>query len=279
VPLTVPNVTSKASEKEQARMQAQVGNLRKVGGIFLIDEVKETKRLETKEREMDLKKVPTVYIKNCVDGHYHLTMRTVKVLIESCKNTTVVLDGDVLTSTVEVWKCENFTLQANTQVKTLQLDLSKKVTLQYNKKENFGALVWADVHDTKINFGDSKEHDIETGFEHMLKVHPDSHVQVDQFIVRFLDGKLTTERCVRLKNGFLSTEREAVEWEKRNETIKQAHVDEFLKNAGIQLKKSKDVKRIDRNADCPCGSGKKHKKCCANKKELTGTEEVKKAIV
>lgn len=83
---------------------------------------------------------------------------------EGCKNTTVVLEGDILTRTVEVWKCENFTLQVlvrflcslcgstfaiavaflrvlalttgcsavldvqvKTQVKTLQLDIMKGV--------------------------------------------------------------------------------------------------------------------------------------------------------
>jgi len=275
----VPNVQSKLSEKEQARLQAQIGNLRKVGGIFVTDETKETKKFETKSRETDLKLVPTVYIKNCNDCHYHIAQRSTKVLIESCKNTTVILDGDILTRTVEIWKCENFTLQVGTQIKTLQLDLMKGVNMTFEKQEHFGAIVWANIEDAKLSFADAKQHDIETGFKQMLTDHPDSHVDVDQFIIRLIDSKLTIERCVRLKNGFLSTEREAVEWEKRNESKKAAYVEDFLKEAGVHLKKSKDAKRVDRNADCPCGSGKKYKKCCANKKELTGTEEVKKAIV
>lgn len=32
------------------------------------------------------------------------------------------------------------------------------------------------------------EHDLKTGFKEMLKEHPDSHKDVDQFIVRFLEG-------------------------------------------------------------------------------------------
>jgi hypothetical protein len=34
--VTVPNVASKLSDKEQARLQAQIGNLQKVGAIFVV---------------------------------------------------------------------------------------------------------------------------------------------------------------------------------------------------------------------------------------------------
>ena len=40
--------------------------------------------------------------------------------------------------------------------------------------------------------------------------------------VRIVGDKILSELCIRLKNGHVSTEREAVVWEKRNEAAKDA---------------------------------------------------------
>lgn len=45
------------------------------------DENKETKKFETKTRELDLKLVPTVYIKSCNDCNYTIAQRSTKILI------------------------------------------------------------------------------------------------------------------------------------------------------------------------------------------------------
>jgi len=79
------------------------------------------------------------------------------------------------------------------------------------------------------------------------------------------------ERCVRLKNGYLSTEREAVDWERRNEKKKDEYMQNFLKEAGIHLKKAPGSDNQPKpNEKCPCGSGKKFKRCCEGKKKVTG---------
>jgi hypothetical protein len=72
-----------------------------------------------------------------------------------------------------------------------------------------------------------------------------------------------------LANGFLSTDREATDWEKRNTIKKDAYVQDFLKEAGLTLNKS-EKKKVPPNDPCPCGSGTKYKRCCMNKIELTG---------
>jgi len=282
-PVPVPNVTSKLSEKEQAKLQAQLGNMQKVAAtLFVLGAENETKEWQLAKKETDLKQVPTCYFKNCTNGKYTIgaNHRTVKVLIEGCKNTTFTFDGDILTRTVEVWRCEGCQFNINTQVKTLQLDLSSNMQLRYKEKDHFGSIVWAAADELQLSFADAKQHDLRTGFKEMVQAHPDSKKDLDQFIIRFVDDKLLPERCIRLKNGFLSTEREALDWEKRNEVKKQQYLDDFFKNSGVHLKKAKDAtKKVSPNAECPCGSGKKHKKCCMNKKELSGTEEPKKAVV
>jgi len=172
---------------------------------------------------------------------------------------------------MEVWKCKKFTLQLNHEVRTLQLDMMEGIKVNFAKLSFMGSIIWNQLRTTQVTFRDQKKHDFKTGFEEMKKLFPDSHFDTDQFIIRFHQGKILEERCVRLKNGYLSTEREAVEWDKRNNVTKDRYVKDFLKEAGIHLKKvpgsTTDPKP---NEKCPCGSGKKFKRCCQGKEKVTG---------
>ena len=70
---------------------------------------------------------------------------------------------------------------------------------------------------------------------------------------------------MRLRNGHLSTEREAVDWERRNEQKRNEYVQNFLKQAGISLNRApadRSRPRVKPNQACPCGSQRKFKKCC-----------------
>lgn len=226
---------------------------------------------------IQLQDVPVVFIKDCHDCQYTVAHRTTKIFVESCSNLTLTLDASIVTRTVEVWKCSNTNININTAVKTLQLDLMKgDCNVNWQRAELFysGSIVWQNVESLAIKFADKPQHDMSTGFKDMVALLPDSNVDIDQFIIRFLgkeeaDYKLVPERCIRLKNGFLSTEREAIEWDKRNEAIKEAHVAAFLKESGIKLNAKQD-KKIPMNAECPCKSGKKYKKCCFGVKEAAG---------
>ena len=84
-------------------------------------------------------------------------------------------------------------LQVNTEVKTLQLDLlSGTCVVNWKRAELFfgGSLVWQSVEALSVNFADAAQHDLRTGFAAMLALLPDSDVNIDQFIVRFL-GKVS----------------------------------------------------------------------------------------
>lgn len=281
----VPNVTAKRDDKEQARLQAQIGNMRKQNGQFVLDEVDKTYTLERQGEDkledgtMDLKAVPAVYFSGCKNGQYTIDHRVSKILVENCENLTIVLNGKLLTSTIEIWKCKGIHLQSNTKVKTLQLDIMTGMKVTYKSKDNFQSIVWQDVDTIDIAFEDEPNFNLNTGFAHMIEQFPDSEVSIDQFIVRFvpeLGEGLTSERCVRLKNGHLSTEREAAEWDKRNVAAKENFKEQFLKEAGIKLNRNTDQKKILPNAPCSCGSGKKYKKCCRDKQVISGLHESQK---
>jgi len=269
----VPNVVPKMDPKEQAKMQAMFGNLQKQHALYYLDDKDKTVVLEDKIEEgeaLDLKKLPSIYIKNCKDSSYTFNQRVVKVLIEGCENVTVIMNGTVLTNTMEIWKCKNFTLKLNHEVRTLQLDMNSDFKVDFSKVAHLGSIVWNQLETTRVTFGDRKDLDLTTGFTEMKEKYPDSVFVSDQFIIRLIEGEILQERCVRLKNGYLSTEREAIDWDKRNIIKKDQYMQEFLKGAGIRLNKSQGAEEQKPNEKCACGSGKKFKRCCQGKKTATG---------
>jgi hypothetical protein len=257
-------------------MEAMMGRLsdEKQKNLFLVDQTGKTETFEAPETtEINLKSVPIVYIKNCKDGNYTFNRRTTKIFIENCENCTVTINQSVLTNTIEAWKGGKLSLNVNTECKTLQLDILKGVTVVYGEKAHMGSLVWNALDDFVLEFGDAKETTLKSGTAQVKEQYEDA-LEVDQFIVRFLSGKLTQERCIRLKNGHLSTEREAIEWDKRNTKAKEAYMNKFMKEAGIHLNKSEKKQKTKPNEKCPCNSGKKFKKCCMNIKTAEGTTGV-----
>jgi len=227
----------------------------------------------------------TVYFKNNKNGKYHLDSACTKVLIEGCHNTEIHLNGRINTEVVELWNCENLTLvvSSNSKAKTLQVDLSKNLTVRFVDKSSFGQIIWAGIDNLDLQVGDDN---LSTGVEKVDRSEiPDFKERFDQFIVRYVKGKLLQELVVRLDNGFPTTEREAAafdEQKEKNDRLYEAHVRRMIstKVAGIsdkldQLSKT-EVKKVGRNDPCTCGSGKKYKKCCEGKEGLT--EEQKKQI-
>lgn len=288
----IPNVVPKSDAKEQARLQAQIGNMRQQNSQFIVNEVEKKYTLEKKGEDtpaaegsgaLDLSTVPAVYFSSCKKSEFVVDHRTSKILIESCDDCVIEINGKILTACVEIWKCNNVHLKLNTKVKTLQADIMAGLKLDYALAENMQSIVWQDVDKIDISFLDNSNPRLLTGHAHMQEVFPDSDMKIDQFIIRFvpeLGPGLQPERCVRLKNGFLSTEREAADWDRRNEKARDLFVENFLREGGIHLNKDKSAgKKIPPNSICSCGSKKKYKNCCMKKKAITGLHETQKPKV
>eukprot|EP00457_Paulinella_chromatophora_P009185 gb/GEZN01009241.1/.p1 GENE.gb/GEZN01009241.1/~~gb/GEZN01009241.1/.p1 ORF type:complete len:302 (+),score=55.17 gb/GEZN01009241.1/:36-941(+) len=271
----VPNVVPKRDPKEQQKMEAMMGRLKdeKQQNLFIVDQTGKTETFdapsESQDGVLNLKAVPIVYMKNCKKGNYTFNRRTTKFFIENCEDVTVTVNQNVLTNTIEAWKGGGLTLNVNTDCKTLQLDMLKKVAVTFKQHEHMGCIVWNQLEDFAVQFADRKDQSVSSGLEEAKKKWQDSN-EVDQFIIRFHDGKCLEERCIRLKNGHLSTEREAIDWDKRNTTARQKYMDQFMKEAGIHLNKSEGKAKLKPNDPCSCNSGKKYKKCCMNLKTAEG---------
>jgi hypothetical protein len=267
----VPNVKPKMDPEEQKKYNAMFGQLQQQATISLLNKKGTTEviKLEKGEDGTDLKSTPTLIIKDCNDIKVLVERRTTKILVQNCENISLTLNHKLLTNTLECWRGSNVTLNINVQLKTMQLDLLQNVEVNFLKAEDFGSLIWNSIEDTKITFADHPSFNTTTGLAERKTVLPDS-TEVDQFIVRIVEGRLLNERCVRLKNGFLSTEREAVDWEKRNDLARERYMSKFMKEAGIALNRDENKNEQAPNSKCNCGSGKKYKVCCKGKRVVTG---------
>jgi len=135
-------------------------------------------------------------------------VETVKWLIEKCNDCTFRISGVLKTGTIEAWRCKNLTLIVDTDVGTLQLDLSENITVISTHKVYLGSIVQAGINSLSIAFEDHPEFNCVSGLEELKKSHPGIDEKFDQYITRFIEGKLLTELVLRHADGFHTTERE-----------------------------------------------------------------------
>uniref|UniRef100_A0A7S0Z021 Adenylate cyclase-associated CAP C-terminal domain-containing protein n=1 Tax=Hemiselmis tepida TaxID=464990 RepID=A0A7S0Z021_9CRYP len=157
--------------------------------------------------------LPVVHLKGCrqCDVDIPSGTKVVKVLVEGCLKVNLRLSRcTIATSTLEIWRSDGCSVAVDCDVGTLQADLCKSLSLEYARKAQLGSLVQAGMQDLKVSFLDAPEEGFTTGLEQLRAQHPDQTINddTDQFITRVLDGKVTTERILRLSNDYPTTQRE-----------------------------------------------------------------------
>ncbi|EGG13514.1 hypothetical protein DFA_11275 [Cavenderia fasciculata] len=250
---------------EDKKADAQLGSGAKDQEVFFVKDENKV----TKELDKSISQKATIYFKGCKDGNYTISARAVKIMIEACQRCTFNFKGRIYTNTIEAWKTVDLTLNImNDQVKTLQADMSSRMTVQFDTRDSLHSLVWSGVNDLKVKFEDEPTFVHTTGFEQMKQLYAPQELSfsVDQFTTRIVEKEITTEQIVRLANGYPTTEREAKQFDNQQE-LNAKRAEEFIRNKlkenGITLgSKGIPKKEAGRNEPCPCGSGKKNKKCC-----------------
>jgi len=200
--------------------------------------------------DLDSKKKSVLHFNNCKNCKFSVArnVETVKLHIEKCENSVFNLSGVIKTGTVEAWRCKNLTIVVDTEIGTLQLDLSENVTVVYAHRVYLGSIVQAGVQPLHVQFNDHAEMNFISGVDELRKGNPELDEKFDQYITRFVDGKLVTELVVRYKDGMYSTEREMARDEAEREGTEEL-TKEKLRNmirvAGpaIGLKEEDLVKR------------------------------------
>jgi len=249
---------------DDRKAQAQLGNAK----AQEIHHVKDKKGETITIRDSDIKSEATLYIKGCEDCEINYSAKCTKIMIEGCRRCKVSLKGRIITNIVEVWKCADFKLALTAEVKTLQLDICRNLSLGYATRDLLHNIVWAGVYNLSIAFDDEPHFTpYVSGFDHMKDQYPDLSPITDQFFVRLLNGEIAAEQMVRLANGYPTTEREAQLFDtqkEQNEKNAEEFIRKRLADSGITLgRKKNEGPKLGRNDPCSCGSGKKAKKCCA----------------
>jgi len=241
------------SIKERAKIQAQLGNIKQQIVKAITGKKQEKTVLELQDvGDEHFGAKGTLYFKNCEECEFIVNAPSVKVLIEGCKQCKITLNGHVKTEILEIWRCDDFVLTLNTVIRTLQADICSNIQMHFGKAEYLGQLVWAGLKNLVIDFEDSPENNMKTGLEEMAKEVADLNPETDQFIARFLEGKLKQELIVRLENGFPTTEREANDFDekaKHNAELAEAYVRKLVEEAKITLKPTEQVAQEQREKE------------------------------
>lgn len=252
--------------QDAKKAQAQLGNA-KEQEIYPITGKKGETVLVSAEQ---LKAEHTLFIKGCEDCTIEIRGRCTKIMIEGCRKSKIHLYSRIFTNIVEVWKCADVFLNVQADVRTLQLDLCRNLETKFANRDAFPNITWAGVYNLSIAFDDEAgKAPLVTGFDEMKPQYPDLNPIYDQFIMRVLNGEVTSEQVLRLANGYPTTEREAQAFDtqkEQNEKNAEDFIKQRLAESGITLgnKKKATGPKVGRNDPCPCNSGKKAKNCCSD---------------
>merc|ERR1712093_729262 len=209
-----------------------------------------------------------LYIRNCRGCEWTVLTHAAKVMIEGCHDCRITLHGKVITSTAEVWKCTNTDLVCNVKL-ALQLDLCRDLRVRYDTADHMVQMVWAGLDNFQCEFADGSQPTLTTGVEQKrVEFEGDVNPEMDQFIVRVIEGKLLEERIVRLPNGFPTTDREADKFDaeaaKKDKALEEMARKLIKENPGLvagpvknrqQEQKVRDPRKLKPNEPCHCNSG------------------------
>jgi len=187
------------------------------------------------DRSNTPKKKINLYWKSCKTSTFTVTKRIypVKLYIQECHDCVFNIHSKLTTGVIELWRCHNVVVNVAVDIGTFQVDISTNTTLSYEHKKYLGSVVQAGVENLKIQFKDSEECNFVTGVS-VLKEQYNDYDENDQFITRWINKELLTERFVRIQGGYPTTERELKETEEQgfDETKTKEVLNQLLEQTG-----------------------------------------------
>lgn len=241
----------KITDKEKRRLQALVGT-GKSDNIKVVAGKTGEKAVIT---ESDVQASQAIVFSDCNNCEYNLQAYCVKVFVERCKSLVLRVNGKVITSTIEINRCENLNCVLTTKIGCLRVEQSKKVNVVFEKEEHFGYAVWAGCFMLRLQVGQKLAR---CDFGLVAKLDKTVNIERTQFKVWIVNGKLVTDKVKRLVNGFPTTVREEGKYDRRQ----KGNINDLADRMGIVVHPSDYKPKTKPNAKCPCGSGRKYKKCC-----------------
>jgi len=198
------------AEEDKIKMAAMFGNRKNNHAKHITDEKEQNRTIS------EHSPVSCLYFQKCQDSQYTIEGRCAKILIDGCKNCKFLINGKIVTGTFDIWRCNDVDLKINVDIGTLQVDICNNLSITFNEKETVQSIVWTNSYNLNLDFNNGHDHKLVTGMDQKMEELPNI-TDKDQFIVRFVKEKLLSEQIIRLKNGFPSTQRETVEFERKQE--------------------------------------------------------------
>lgn len=241
----------KIDDKEKRRLQALIGTGK--SDSIKVFAGKTGEKLIITEDHVEASQ--TIVFSDCNNCEYTIQAYCVKVFVERCKGVIIRVSGKVITSTIEINRCENLNCVLATKIGCLRVEQSKKVNMVFQKEKHFGYAVWAGCFMLRLQV---EQKLARCDFSIVAKLDKTVNIERTQFKVWMINGKLVTEKVKRLVNGFPTTVREEGKYNRRQ----KGNVNCLADRMGIVVHPADYKPKTKPNAKCPCGSGLKYKKCC-----------------
>lgn len=187
---------------------------------------------ETKAVAADDDHLHAVHVRNCTDCTLTIpaSMKVVKVFFEGCKNTRLSLHAEMVTETLEVWRCDNSSVEITAKTGTIQADIcTGTLGIKFASKRLFGSIYHAGVETMEVSFGDGtpvhvtnaaalfaqqSSEEKEAAENALAKSKGAVMAQTadeSQFVTHIVKDNVCTERVVRGADEYPSTLRELKE--------------------------------------------------------------------
>ncbi|KAJ3138745.1 hypothetical protein HK100_012417 [Physocladia obscura] len=193
---------------------------------------------ETNETETETEIPPpnsALYFKNLKNCSVHVTGPSTKIFVEDCANTQFVFAARIVTQIIEVWRSESVVCNIATTARTVQVDGSADLQIVFRDRLFFETIVWTKCERVSVAIPDDGASEVESnsattttaatgaaadaaiseaitattvkptidsvefGLSKAIAEYPSLNINdMDQFIVRLINGAIRSELIVRV---------------------------------------------------------------------------------
>lgn len=146
----------------------------------------------------------------------------------------MTVNGTIITGSVEIFRCKNVKLISRVSIPTFQIDICERISIIFDKQEEFQHMLSITTKDLSIKFGDQPSYHVPANPEEVK----DWEWKDVQFRTRFVNGAadLSTEPVIRSDRGYILPNAQ-----ERLLEIKK--MKDLLSKSATELKKLEDLKQ------------------------------------
>jgi len=180
-----------------------------------------------------------LFINNCKNCEFTVKGRAVKVIIEGCEELHVTNNASLISGVYEIVHCNGIYITSDNPIPTIQIDMSEKISISYEKQEQFEQFFISQCKGVKLIFGKDEPYNVPCDPGDLK----DWEWEDVQFRTHFKDDKKTeifTEPVIRSDRGYIlpNKEEREKEIEKMEDLLQKSEEDlvrvEKLRDSGTK---------------------------------------------